>query len=80
MKTFDEIFSHRITPNSEYLIFIDGDEVRMDERSKKCSICHNKTRFYSISFMARYCSITCLNEEWKRYDQERKPFEEETCS
>lgn len=67
MKTFDQMFSGKITPASEYLIYIDGDEVRMDKEEGKCRICDNETQFYSISFAARYCSPKCLNEEWDRY-------------
>ena len=72
MKTFDQIFGHKILPNSEYLIYIDGDEVRMDRDKGKCGVCDNLTQFYSISFMGRYCSPKCLNEEWKRYDAHRE--------
>lgn len=68
MKTFDQMFSGKITPASEnYLIYIDGDEVRMDRDEGKCGICDNLTQFYSISMMGRYCSPKCLNEEWDRY-------------
>ena len=73
MKTFEEIFGHKITPDSEYLIYIDGDEIRMETESKKCSVCDNLTRFFSISFMANYCSIKCLNKDWKSYFNIVKP-------
>lgn len=72
MKTFDEIFGHKITPTSEYLIYVDGDEIRMDRDKGKCGMCDNITQFYSICFMGRYCSIKCLNDEWKQYDRQRE--------
>lgn len=75
MKTFEQIFGDKLKPDMEYLIYIDGDEIRMDTKSDKCSKCDNITRFYSINFMSRYCSITCINEEWKLYHMQRKPLE-----
>lgn len=75
MKTFEEIFANKLTPDMEYLIYIDGDEIKMDRDSGKCRICDNMTRFYSINFMSRYCSIKCINEEWKAYNLARTPQE-----
>lgn len=68
MKTFEEMFGDKINLRETlYLIYIDGDEVRMDKWKGKCGMCDNETRFYSISFMGRYCSPKCLNAEWERY-------------
>lgn len=72
MKTFDEVFKD-LQPTDKHLIWIDGDEVRVDKEARKCGICTNQTRFYSISFNVYYCSIKCLNQEWKNYwDASRK--------
>lgn len=66
MKTFEQIFPE-LQPTDKYLIWVNGDEVRMDRDYGKCGVCENQTRFYSISFMGRYCSISCLNHEWNTY-------------
>lgn len=71
MKTFDEIFKDKINAETQYLIYIDGDEIRWDKEVGKCRSCDNQTHFYSINFMSRYCSIHCVNEEWKRYHETR---------
>jgi endogenous inhibitor of DNA gyrase (YacG/DUF329 family) len=66
VKTFDQIFPC-LTPHMLYLIWVDGDEVRMHSTPTKCSLCDNMTRFHSISFQTPYCSIKCLNQEWENY-------------
>lgn len=74
MKTFDEMFPN-LKWEDTYLIFIDGDEMRVGLHQVKCGICNNHTKFYSISFMAAYCSPNCLKAEWERYAEQRKPFD-----
>lgn len=71
MKTFDQMFPN-LKWGDTYLIYIDGDEIRVAPHVVKCGRCENQTRFYSISFLAPYCSLDCLNEEWKLYDKDRK--------
>ena len=71
MKTFDQIFPN-LTPDSTYLIWVDGDEVRVTFTVHECGICKKSTKFYSISFGAFYCSIKCLNQEWQGYWKESR--------
>jgi hypothetical protein len=43
---------------------VDGDEVVSGLGTYKCAVCKEDTRFYSISFLAYYCSEECLKSEW----------------
>jgi hypothetical protein len=46
---------------------VNGDEVVASLGSYLCATCGEKTRFYSISFLAYYCSEECLEDEWDRF-------------
>lgn len=65
--TFEEEYPNYSLSDAD--IPVDGDYVSRDFGSPsvyRCK-CGQLTRWWSISFMAYYCSAECLNSEWESY-------------